>query len=85
MELTFDHDKARAFVRMYGRDAWLDMLNMITELDLHSVSTDWEKSERYCCKAKGTSGDVLVSWGSSPALHIKVETLLNGLPPHSPR
>ena len=64
MDLTMNYQHVRDFVDSHNWDQLLEALNLKTNLDLYSVSTDWYKLGRqFILKAKGAKGDLIISWG----------------------
>lgn len=50
-------------VELAGRDAFLKKLQeLFPELELYKFSLSWLESKEFICKAKGTSGDLIIQW-----------------------
>lgn len=61
-DLEMDYDLAVAM----GPGKLLELLQRLyPERDLYSISLGFLQSRRYIAKARGTGGDVIVSWSSS--------------------
>lgn len=58
MVYTFNRN---TFLMLDNEDI-LELLNDITRLNLYSVSIAWRESSDYVLKAKGSCGDVIVTW-----------------------
>lgn len=59
MDIRMDYVKAKGL----GAEGLLSLLvSKFPSYDLYSISTGWLESCRYIAKARGTYGDVIVSW-----------------------
>jgi hypothetical protein len=63
MNILMNYDYATMIVDSKGWDAFLEYLqNRFKAFNLYCVSTAWYGDDQYICKAKGTRGDVVISW-----------------------
>ena len=54
---------AKAIYDLSGSDALLNVFQWrFPNLDLYSLTDGWLENSKYICKAKGTKGDLIVTW-----------------------
>ena len=54
---------AKAIYDLSGPDALLNVFQFrFPNLDLYSLSDGWLENSQYICKAKGSKGDLIVTW-----------------------
>lgn len=54
---------AKAIYDLSGPDALLNVLQLrFPNLGLYSLSGSWLENPKYICKAKGSKGDLIVTW-----------------------
>jgi hypothetical protein len=63
MEAKVSYRLMRGFVQLLGWDMTFKYLQQtFMELDLYSVSQDWFDDPKFILKAKGTKGDLIISF-----------------------
>ena len=63
MSVNGNHEIFSMIVECFGWEGLLDHLSSLyPAFSLYSVSQDWLQNKSYVCKAKGTGGDIVVSF-----------------------
>lgn len=63
MDFVMSYEVAKALYNRLGSNGFLRILQLrFPNLGLYTFSSSWIEDRHYICKAKGTTGDLVVSW-----------------------
>lgn len=62
MDLLMKHDSAKEYVRVFGIEKFVDMLEDSYKGRFYSCSDYWISDPKYVCKLKGANRDLIIGW-----------------------
>ena len=62
MRMNTSYEKLKDYAKNNGMEALLEYLDNKCGYGLYSLSTGWLDNKKYILKAKGETGDLLVTW-----------------------
>ena len=62
MDLLLKHDSTKEYVRMFGIEKFVAMLEESYNGRFYSCSDYWVSDSKYVCKLKGVNRDLIIGW-----------------------